>query len=232
MAVAAAVSLVIVIVFVAAVRLPGPDNTHRERRGAPVLTLSPHEDADRARQELLLDLEPLFLPTVHNTSVVTLPPQTRREPASMAATVQPKLTLSESSGGVPFPEVVEVPARPIMALSLGEPPNPWPEVGRADVLIPELPARLAYVEVARADDGKPFLQESVPKSEDSPVPAADWAPVELLIAIDSAGLVGEPVITGSTTSDEVETFFRNFVVKKLRLGARLSPGFYTVRIGP
>lgn len=233
MAAGLGVIALVLTALVWAVRLPVP-GAHLESRQtqAPRITLGSTADADRVRQELLLDLEPLFLPTRHNTSVLSLPAQARREPGSMSFAIVPLLKISEAGGGVPLPEPLAVPPGPIAPLTVGEPPNPWPEVGRGDVDIPVFPARLGYLEVISTRSGHAVLSESIPASPSLTPPAADWAPLEFLIAIDPAGLVGTPVITGSTTSEEVETFFRNFVVKKLRLGARLEPGFYTVRVGP
>lgn len=224
--------LLAVVSFALLVRVKLPPDQTRRTGSAPAMTIASKADADRIRQDLLLDLAPLFLPTHHNASVVKLPPRIRRESGSMAFSIPPALKISESGGGIPFPELIPVPAKPVEVLTLGEGPNPWPEVGRADVEIPQMAPRLAYVEVARAKTGQAVFLESVPRGTDGSPPATDWPPLKFVVAVDPAGLVGAPVITDSTSSEEVETFFRNFLVKKLRLGARLAPGFYTVRIGP
>ncbi len=198
---------------------------------APNITfVTPTHDAHD--KEGLFDLEPLFLPTTHNASVLSLPVQAIREPGSMSFLVPPKFVISESGGGISLADPIAVPAKPIEVLNLGEAPNPWPEVGRGDVDIVALEHRLAYVEVDSAKNGKILISEAVFNDAVSKPPTDDWAPMEFLVAIDTSGLVGEPVTTSSTTSDEVETFFRTFLTKQFQLGARLSPGFYTVRIGP
>lgn len=199
---------------------------------APSIVFATPEQRDRDRQEVT-DLEPLFLPTRRNASVLSLPAQASRELGSMGSDFPPNYSISESSGGVNFPDLVPVPGNPVQVLSLGEPPNPWPEVGRADINVPTFPARLAFIEVRLAKSGQPVLSEAIASSAlPSGMPTADWAPLEFLVAVDSIGLVGAPVSTGSTTSDEVESFFRNFIVRGFQLGARLSPGFYSVRVGP
>ncbi len=180
----------------------------------------------------LFDLEPLFLPTRYNTSTLPLPSRSGQEPHSMAAEFPPNLTISESSGGVAFPEVLTVPAKPVDVLSYGQSPNPWPEVGRADIPVASLTPRIAYIEVTVARTGQSVFKLEVPKTPEMTVPSLDWAPLEFLIAVDSVGLVGAPVITGSTTPEEVETFFRTVVARTFHFGARLPPGFYTVRVGP
>jgi len=186
--------------------------------------------------EGLFDLEPLFLPTKHNASVLSLPRKERREPGSMSFTYPPKFAISESGGGVAIDSPIAVPAKPIEVLNLGEPPNPWPEVGRELVDLISLDHRLGFVEVESAQNGQTLISEAVYGSPGDHPPTEDWAPVEFLVSVDAAGLVGQPLGTSltapATTSDEVEAFFRNFLTKQFQLGARLKPGFYTVRIGP
>jgi hypothetical protein len=60
--------------------------------------------------------------------------------------------------------------------------------------------------------------------------------MEFLILVSNAGIVGEPVLmTGSRweeVDEEVDAFFRSYLVKTFRLGERLSPGRYRVLVGP
>jgi hypothetical protein len=198
---------------------------------APAVTLAPPDLRDRERRELT-DLEPLFLPTRHNTSLLELPAQVRREPGSMAFTFPPKLTVSESGGGLPVPEPIALPPSPLHALAIGEPPNPWPELGRADVVLPAFPQRLAYVEVRVVGTGETVLVESLERSAEAELPTTDWAPIEYSIAVDPAGVVGAPLVTRRTTSEEIENYFRTVLLRRLQLGSRLAPGFYTVHVGP
>lgn len=214
------------VLLLFAVRLTPVPSPSRAIPG-PALTLAPSKQSDH-----LLDLEPLFLPTEYNASTVRLPPQEGREPGRMAASFPPKLPISESLGGIVFPEPFPVPNQLLDVLQWGEPPSAWAEVGRRDVAVPALKPRLAFIEVTSAKTGQPIFSLDVPSSADVKVPSLDWAPLEFLVAVDSSGLVGAPVITGSTTTEEVESFFRTFVAKTFHLGARLTPGFYTVRIGP
>jgi len=217
---------VLVTFFVTRVRMEPPSNA------TPLPTQPPLTLVRTQPNDHLFELEPLFLPTPYNTSVLKLPVQSRREPGAMGAIFPPKLMISESSGGVAFPELVTPPAGLIQVLSFGDAPPAWPEIGRADVNITEYSPRLAVIEVLKARNGEPVFSETVDVSGENKVPAADWAPLEFLVAIDSGGLVGAPAITGSTNSAEVETFFRNFLRRKFHLGSRVGPGFYTVRIGP
>ncbi len=213
------------------VRLPVIPSPPAAPGGAPAVTLAPPDVRDQERRDLT-DLEPLFLPTRHNTSVLALPAQVRREPGSMAFTFPPKLTISDAGGGLPVPEPIALPPSPLHGLGVGEPPNPWPELGRADVPLPAFPQRLAYVEVRRVGTGETVLVESLDRGTEAELPTTDWAPIEYSIAVDPAGVVGAPLVTRRTTSEEIENYFRTVLLRRLQLGARLAPGFYSVHVGP
>jgi hypothetical protein len=44
--------------------------------------------------------------------------------------------------------------------------------------------------------------------------------------------LGRPVDTASSDIEEVDAFFRDYLVKTLHLGERLAPGMYRVVVGP
>ncbi|PTY07719.1 hypothetical protein DB347_05695 [Opitutaceae bacterium EW11] len=212
--------------LVSFVRVAPEGSSKRPTVLAPAVTLAPD-----AQNDDLLKIEPLFLPTRFNASVLKLPPQARREPGSMSFSFPPYFAISESAGGLPLPEPIAVPERPVDALSVGEPPNPWPEVRRLDIDLPPFAPRGAFVEVRRAETGA--LELAVPVAvQDLAGAPTDWAPLEFLVAVDSAGLVGAPVATRATVADDVQTYFRVFLAKQFHLGARLTPGFYAVTVGP
>lgn len=192
----------------------------------PAVTFAPD-----ARNDELLKIEPLFLPTRFNASVLSLPPQARQEPGSMSFTFPPYFAISESAGGLALPEPIAVPEHPAGGLAVGEPPNPWPEVGQLDSQVAVLPARGAYIEVRRAGSGKLEFAVTIASEELKAAPAG-WEPLEFLVAVDPAGLVGAPVATRATAADDVQSYFRSFLAKQFHLGARLSPGFYAVTVGP
>jgi hypothetical protein len=68
------------------------------------------------------------------------------------------------------------------------------------------------------------------------LPRQDFGPLEYLVAVSSAGIVGDPILMVSSQWDEVDekvdAFFRAYLVKSFRLGERLSPGRYRVLVGP
>jgi hypothetical protein len=50
--------------------------------------------------------------------------------------------------------------------------------------------------------------------------------------VSSAGLIGDPILVTGSGWEEVDTFFRSYLVKTFRLGERLNPGRYRVLVGP
>lgn len=226
------VALLVIAGVVTSVRLKTPaQNSAKPAPGelTPAMVLASGKGKERDRQALR-DLEPLFFPTRHNASVVTYPARKIEDPGTIAGTFPPKDNLVET--GVAFPEPIATPATPVEALAVGEQPNPFAEFGRTDLAPPALPARLAYIEVADTRTGRLAISEAVPATPALQPPASDWAPLQLMIAIDAMGLVSAPARVGPAVSEDVENFFRNLVARHLHLGARLEPGFYTVRIGP
>jgi hypothetical protein len=228
-ALGAAIVLLVTLAIVSAVRVPELPKSASSQ--PPALGLMNGGRGDAESRELQ-DLEPLFLPTRFNSSVIQLPDHLRREPGSMSFTVPPFFAIGETAGGLSLPEVLPVPKDPAAVLTLGEPPNPLAELHRADVELPTVPQRLAHIEVRSAGTGEMVFSESIPSPANPVLPARDWAPLELMLAVDTAGLVGAPAVVRPTTSEDVQEFFRRFVARQLHLGARLSPGFYTVHIGP
>jgi hypothetical protein len=59
-----------------------------------------------------------------------------------------------------------------------------------------------------------------------------WAPLEFLATVEAAGLVAPLTLTGRSGVDEVDAFFRNYLVRTFRLGERLPPGFYRITVSP
>jgi hypothetical protein len=51
-------------------------------------------------------------------------------------------------------------------------------------------------------------------------------------AVDAAGLVAPAAITRRSGFEDVDSYFQNFLVQTLRVGERLSPGFYRISVGP
>ena len=214
-------------------RISPPPPTVTPARPAPAvgLTRLDSETTDKVMRDQveLFDPTPLFLPTRLNAQPHDLAAGVAREPGTAFATFEPKLMFDENTLVLGFPTVTAMPARPVEALAVGTPPRPLPGFGQVDLMAEPLPGRGGFVEVSAVGTGNPVLAQAlfgvVP-------PAGDWEPLEFLVAVNTMGLVGPPELTRGSGSDAVDAYFRGFLVEKLRLGARLRPGFFRVCIGP
>jgi hypothetical protein len=65
-----------------------------------------------------------------------------------------------------------------------------------------------------------------------PASTRPWDPMEFVAAVDAAGLVGPLVPTARSGVDEIDAYFGHYLADTLRVGQRLSPGFYRIVVGP
>ncbi len=178
---------------------------------------------------VLTDPTPLYLPTEWNAGQNALPANTQREPGGSFQGYPAKLSFAETDLDLNFPPPVVVPARPADALAADRSGQSFLGVGQADTTINQLADRKAFIEILDAKSGQRLLNQPV---ADANPPNGAWEPLEFLIAIDTIGLVGPPVLTESSRVAAVDGYFQNYLVKTLRVGQRLAPGFYRVSIGP
>jgi hypothetical protein len=186
-------------------------------------------DAMVREQADLFDPRPLFLPTRWNAQPRNLPAEVAREPGASFADFAPKWTFDESMLALSFPTVVATPSQPVEAFAVSTPVRPLLGLGRVDLAMTALTARGGFVEVQAAGTGERVLGQGLVEALP---PAVDWAPLEFLVAVNAAGLVGPPQLMRTSGSDAVDAYFRTFLVEKFRLGARLRAGFFRVCIGP
>jgi len=124
---------------------------------------------------------------------------------------------------------VEVPAKAAEVLPMLGRQQPYSGMGRTDPAIAPLPTRGARVDVVSARDGSQTLSLVVPVEQLS---RAVWQPLEFLLAVDAAGLIGPPVLMAQSSDEQLSKIFQDLLVKGLRLGDRLPPGVYQVCVGP
>lgn len=215
-------------------RTPVPPAAVAPPRTGPAVGLARLGDAttDAVLREKadLFDPKPLFLPTHWNAQPRGLPAGVAREPGdTVFADFKPSLIFSENELGLSFPPPVKTPALPIDAFAVGLPPRPLLGFGRIDLAVEPLPARGGFIEVRAAATGEPALAGELATAAP---PAGDWAPLEFIVAVNAAGLIGPPQLAQSSGRDAVDAYFRTFLTRNFRLGARLPPGFFRVRIGP
>lgn len=185
------------------------------------------------REQALLDPDPLFLPTGYNASQPKLPELIRREPGTAFQPVLPNYTYTPAIAEITFPDVVTVPAKPVDSLTYGHLQSPYEVLGRFGKEEIPLSPRLAMIEVVQMRTGRVVLSAPVIPQDTPPFfSSADWAPLELLAAVDRTGLIGLPGLSRGSGVESVDSFFRSYLAKQFYLGERLPPGFYTVRVGP
>ncbi|MBI2814497.1 MAG: hypothetical protein HYX71_09445 [Opitutae bacterium] len=176
----------------------------------------------------LFDPTPLFFPTEWNYGQQPLRDNLRRQPGQVFGSYEPVYSFAETSMK-PYGAEARIPSEKLSdVLSQGN-EAPFAGFGQIDAPRPALPGRAGFLEVTGFAAVEPIIAQAL---EGISVPRVDYAPMEFLLMISSAGIVGDPVQTSGSGWEEVDVFFRSYLVKTARLGERLSPGRYRVLIGP
>lgn len=203
------------------------------RVGAPTLGLArlnpPGREGVIEAEAALLDPTPLFLPTKLNAGSDVGPPPLQASPRGTFQRFPPKLTYPEGVVAFSFPSQRPELA-PVDVLRIGSQPEIGAVLGRREVPMPPLSPRWAVVEVVRTQGGEVLLQQPL-GSPGAPVPP-DWRPLEVLVGIDAAGVVGSATLAEGSGVEEWDAYVLTYLTGPFRLGQRLSPGFYRVRVGP
>lgn len=207
----------------------------------------------------LLDPTPLFLPTEWNATQKELAPP---EPSGsfQSFRVPPKWAFAESDfqlgragptagetkppgsgkmhNSVGLPDPVAVPAQTAEALVPGIPGALLIGFGRSEPAVRALPPRGAMVEIVATATGQPALSDQAMAPVQTLAAAArppggrSWQAMEFIAAVDAAGLAAPLIMTARSGVEEVDAYFLDFLVRTLRVGERLTPGFYRISIGP
>lgn len=213
--------------------------SERAQRAASAAAVSPqpfvrvggvgaaNADRDLRERAELFDPAPLFIPTEKNYGRGQLPAHLVKQPGQVFGDFGAKLTYNE--GGLESYGVENLAAGESMVdvLSRGN-EVPFAGLGEASVSRPKLPARSAFLQIKKM--GESELREFA--LNDLAVPRSDFSPLEFVVAIGSAGLIGDPLLTVGSGRDEVDVFFQDFLANTYRLGSVLPPGRYRVVIGP
>ena len=176
---------------------------------------------------LYFDPTPLFLPTPQNFGQGGLPRRLVRQPGQVFGNFPAKLH---------FPDNVLAPYAADVAAGTDNLPEllaraneaPFAGFGETGEPLATPPVRGALVEI-KSLDGMSLQQRTLGLTE---VPTPDIAPLEFIVAIGAAGLIGKPMLAASSGVEEGDAFFRDYLTKTYRIGARLAPGRYRVLIGP
>jgi hypothetical protein len=175
----------------------------------------------------IFDPAPLFVPTERNYSQRGLPAALVKQPGGVFGDFGAKLSFAE--GGL-TPYALEAPsgADSLPEILARNNEAPFSGLGEVDAARNPLAVRAALVRInlLGSNEIKDIdLAGAVP-------PRTDFPPLEFLVLVGSAGLIGEPVIAQSSGSEDVDGFFLQFLTRTARLGAVLAPGRYRVTVGP
>lgn len=185
----------------------------------------------RERAELF-DPTPLFFPTEWNYGQQPLRESLRRQPGQVFDSFEPNFTFLEQNIKPYGVETVAVPEKLSDVFIQGN-EAPFAGMGRIDMQRRALAGRSGFLEVKRLINNQIVIEEAL---SGLVLPRQDFGPLEYLVAVSSAGIVGDPILMVSSEWEEVDekvdTFFRTYLVKSFRLGERLSPGRYRVLVGP
>jgi hypothetical protein len=208
----------------------------------------------------LLDPTPLFQPTRWNTARKNvIPPepggtfQSYRVPPKLGfADTELKLGRVEPADpqvkgstalrtSLELPPPVTVPEKPADTLASMMPGALALGFGRTDRPVMMLPVYGAVVDIVAMGTGRPGLPpeamahvQALAAGAKPPKPPSgrEWDALEFLAVVNAAGLASPLTITKRSGVEEVDSYFQNFLVKTLRVGERLTPGFYRISVGP
>jgi hypothetical protein len=187
-------------------------------------------------QATLFDPTPLFLPTEWNTNQRPLPAAVQRQPGQIFRPFDPQPWYGAAELTLPVGAAQLLPKGPVELLK--DPTHdPFLAFDREDVPLTPLSPRPGLVEVRKVATGEMVFVRHLEADVMLPAGRADWQPTEFLVAVTAAGLLGRPVQgrpvdTANSDIEEVDAFFRDYLVKTLHLGERLPPGMYRVVVGP
>ena len=180
-------------------------------------------------EAMLFDPTPLFLPTEWNVGHNTLPDNLMRDTGHSLSDYPAQLTFDEVGVALGIRSPVEVPAKVTDVLPMLGRQQPFAGMGRTDATVAVLPERGARVEVVAGRDGAGALSLTVAVEQ---MPVDLWQPMEFLLAVDAAGLVGPPVPMVQASDERLGATLQEILAKTLHLGERLGPGIYRVCVGP
>lgn len=222
-------ALVVLLGVVGLFRFPASSGLGPPAFSGAKMEMSSRGGARVHEQVSFYDPTPLFLPTEWNARPDAQSGVTMREPGDDGR-YGAQLGFPVSAIKLAFPSRVEVPQKPVDTLKRWGSEAPFLGMGEKDASLTPLPRRAALVEVVTADGGRQVLSQALMDAR--PPGNRDWQPMEFLIAVEPTGLVGLPAAVPGSASADVVAYFQNYLAKVLRVGERLAPGFYRIKVGP
>lgn len=135
---------------------------------------------------------------------------------------------SELKPNLPMP--VAIPATAVEALLTDPPGSGLRGFGQTTSTLPALAPRGAFVEIVAEGTGRAVLRQAL--SDAKPPGDGTWHPLEFSVRVDAAGLVGSLLVIRRSEVEGVDTYFQRYLAQTLRVGQRLAPGSYRIKVGP
>lgn len=234
----AALGLAVVAGFVWLVRLP-PAVVKPPGSAESGVFLTPPPLSEEANEHLqeemaLLDPTPLFLPTRWNSGGAAVPRAEQQLSASSFRDFGPWYAFSEDDPAVSFKLGSEPPASALEAVPLMR-PDAGPAglvLGRRDEPVRPLGRRAGWIEIATAADGVIRVQDDLRLGAGSSLgDDVLWMPVDLVVAVAKSGMVGRPMLLGSTGDERMDGMLPELIARDRRILGLLSPGIYRISVG-
>lgn len=207
---------------------PG-DDAPAGRPAIPRLLVSGARGGNTAAGETeLMDPSPLFFPTVWNYGQATTGGGRRREPDEGFQDYLPRFRYSDQRLANYGREAVSVPERLSDVVEQGI-TFPFTGFGHVDFDLGPLAERGGYLEVKELGSGKLVREAELPSGA---LRLNDHLPIEILVTVGPAGIVGDPLFAAGSGSETVDAEVLDHLLRTYRLGERLGPGKYRVTVGP
>lgn len=204
----------------------------RETSKAPFVrvAVAGSQSGDRvlAERSELFDPTPLFIPTERNFGQGWLPARVVRQPDQVFGNYEAKLNFEDNGIATYGVSTETAPDSLSEVLARGN-EAPLAGLGQVDVARTPLAPRAGFIEVKNLKDGHLAISAPLTAVE---LPRRDFAPMEFLITVGDAGLLGEPVLTASSGFEDLDAILRVYLAKRGRVGEKLPPGRYLVFVGP
>lgn len=173
------------------------------------------------------DPTPLFLPTAYNYGQGGLPRRLQRQPGQVFGNFSPKMNFEEGALPAYASETGAAPENLSELLSRAN-EAPFAGFGETGDALGAAEPRQALVEIkslAGFSLSRHVLQGGA-------LPRQEFAPLEFVVAVGATGVIAQPTLMASSGWEDIDAFFRDYLVKTYRVGERLSPGRYRILVGP
>ncbi|MFZ5495742.1 MAG: hypothetical protein ACOZE5_10470 [Verrucomicrobiota bacterium] len=175
----------------------------------------------------LMDPTPLFFPTEWNYGQRPLSGSRLRQPGEVFGSFPPKPVVADQGIASYGVQALPVPEKLSDLLAQGN-EAPFAGMGQTDIQTTTLAVRAGHLEVRKLGARESIVEQSLAGIQP---PRADFEPIEFLVVVGSAGLICEPILLRGSGWDEVDAFFRAYLIKSYHLGERLPSGRYRVVVG-